>query len=363
MTTEPLVIRALRARAVNVPMKRPLVTGGGAVAVAPLVLIDLETDRGVTGSAYVFAYTSLALAPLARLVENLGGVLEGQPLAPAVIAEMLGGTFRLIGLQGLTAMAAGGIDMAAWDALSKAAGLPLVRMLGGEPRPVRAYNSKGLGLIGADAAGKEAAELQAEGFTAVKVRLGYADVRDDLAVVRAVRAAIGDDAPLMSDYNQCLSAAEAEQRIRVLDDEGLYWVEEPVRFDDFAGHARIRGNVHTPVQTGENCWGVSDMAKALEAGACDYFMADAVKIGGVSGWLEAAALAAACGVPLSSHLFPEVSVHLLGVTRTRHWLEYVDWAEPVLEEPVTIRDGHALVPERPGIGLQWNEEAVARYAA
>lgn len=105
------------------------------------------------------------------------------------------------------------------------------------------------------------------------------------------------------------------------------------------------------------------MAKALEAGACDYFMPDAVKIGGVSGWLKAAALAAPAGVPLSSHLFSEVSVHLLCVTPTCHWLEYVDWAAPVLDEPVVIDNGHALVPDRPGIGIGWNEHAVAKYAA
>ena len=363
MTSEPLRIRSLRARAVNAPMQIPLVTAGGAVTTAPLVLIDLETEEGVTGTSYLFAYTPTALAPLKSLVENLGETLRGDPVAPAALAEKISRTFRLIGLQGLAALAAGGIDTAAWDAVSKAAKLPLVRMLGGEARPIRAYNSKGLGIIGAGAAGEEASALQAEGFTAVKVRLGYPDVQTDLEVVRAVRAAVGEDAALMSDYNQCLTVTEAQQRLRVLDAEGLYWVEEPVRFDDYAGHARIRENIRTPVQTGENCWGVNDMAKALEAGACDYFMPDAVKIGGVSGWLKAAALAVPAGVPLSSHLFPEVSVHLLCVTPTRHWLEYVDWAAPVLNEPVAIDNGHALVPDRPGIGISWNEGAVEKYAA
>ena len=344
-------------------MQRPLVTGGGAVKIAPLVLIDLETREGITGHSYVFAYTPLALAPLKTLVENIGETLRGNALAPAVLEDRLGKTLRLLGLQGLAAMASAGIDTAAWDAVSKAADLPLVRMLGGAARPIPAYNSKGLGLIGPAAAGEEAAALQAEGFNAVKVRLGYPDAKTDLEVVRAVRNAIGDDAPLMSDYNQCLSVTEAQQRLRVLDAEVLYWVEEPVRFDDYAGHARIRENVRTPVQTGENCWGVNDMAKALEAGACDYFMPDAVKIGGVSGWLKAAALAASAGVPLSSHLYPEVSAHLLCVTPTCHWLEFVDWAAPVLNEPVEVRDGHVSASDRPGVGISWNEDAVAKYTA
>jgi len=344
-----------------VPMPRPLRTSGGAVTSAPLVLVDLATEEGPAGSAYIFCYAPLALAPIARLVENLGETLEGDALAPVAIEEKLQKAFRLLGYQGFAGMALAGIDMAAWDAVGQAAGLPLVRLLGGAPRPIPAYNSKGLGIVGAEKAGAEASELLAEGFRALKVRLGYPDVATDLAVVRAVRRAVGEDTPVMSDYNQSLSVAEAQQRLRHLDGEGLYWVEEPTRFDDYAGHAAIRAKAGTPIQLGENCWGPRDMAKALEAGACDYFMIDAMKIGGITGWLRAAALAAARGVPLSSHLFPEVSAHLLAVTPTAHWLEYVDWASSILQQPLTIEDGHALIPERPGIGLAWDEKAVAKY--
>ncbi len=363
MTLETLTLEALRVRAVNVPMPLPLVTGGGSVSTAPLALVDLQTTEGITGSAYVFCYTSAALGPVAALIENLNEVVKGQQVAPLALEEKLGKTFRLIGLQGLTAMAAAGIDMAAWDALAKAAGVPLVRLLGGEPQRIQAYNSKGLGIIGPEAAAEEAERLLAEGFRAVKMRLGYSSAAADVEVVRAVRSAVGEDVALMSDYNQCLSATEAQQRIARLDEQDLRWVEEPVRFDDYSGCARIREQVRTPIQIGENCWGTHDMEKALTAGACDYFMPDAVKIGGVSGWLRAAALAEAIGMPLSSHLFPEISAHLLAVTPTRHWLEYVDWAAPVLQQPVVVGDGHVTPSQSPGIGISWNEAAVSRYKA
>jgi mandelate racemase len=165
----------------------------------------------------------------------------------------------------------------------------------------------------------------------------------------------------MSDYNQALSPAEAESRARVLDAEGLAWIEEPVRFDDYAGCARVAAAAATPIQIGENCWGVHDMQKALDARACDLFMPDLAKIGGVTGWLRAAALAEPVGLPVSTHLFPEVSAHLMTVTPTAHWLEYVDWAAPVLAEPLEIRDGAAVVPERPGNGMRWDEAAVERH--
>ena len=105
------------------------------------------------------------------------------------------------------------------------------------------------------------------------------------------------------------------------------------------------------------------MAKAVDAGACDFFMADAMKIGGITGWLRASALAEAAAIPLSSHLFPEVSTHLLSVAPTRHWLEYVDWANPILKEPLAIEGGCAIVSSAPGIGLEWDEKAVAGFLA
>ena len=144
-------------------------------------------------------------------------------------------------------------------------------------------------------------------------------------------------------------------------DAGPRW--EDLRWaDDDAGHAAIRAVGGAPVQIGENWWGPAAMARSLAAGACDLAMPDAMKIGGVSGWLRAAALADAAGMPLSSHLFPEVSVHLLAASPTAHWLEYVDWAEPVLQSPVRRdADGHAWPGEGPGSGIEWDEAAVARY--
>lgn len=356
-----LTFRSLRARPVNVPLSRPLQTAGGLVGSSPLVLIDLETAEGITGRSYLFCYTPVALQPVVSLLANLQDWIAGDDLAPLTLERKLQGRFRLLGPQGLTGMAMAGLDMAAWDALAQAAGLPLVRLLGGNPDPIPAYNSCGLGLIGPERAAGEAQELVAPGFRAVKARLGYPDARTDLEVVRRVREAIGPEVLLMSDFNQSLSVPEATRRSRLLDGEGLTWIEEPTRADDFAGHALIAREVETPIQLGENWWGPHDMAKSLAAGASDYVMVDAMKIGGVTGWLRAAALAEAAGVPCSSHLFPEISAHLLGVTPTRHWLEYMDLASPILREPLRIDAGLAYPTVRPGTGLEWDEDQVRRF--
>ncbi|HEX4252041.1 MAG TPA: enolase C-terminal domain-like protein, partial [Pseudonocardia sp.] len=204
-------------------------------------------------------------------------------------------------------------------------------------------------------------ELVAEGFHAIKMRLGRPSAGDDLAAVRAVRAAIAPDVTLMADYNQALGLPSALDRCRTLDDEGLSWIEEPVRHDDYAASAQLAAALRTPVQLGENFAGPRALALALEHGACDLVMPDLDRIGGVTGWQAAAALADVAGMPVSSHLFPEVSVHLLAATPTAHWLEYVDWAAPLLLEPLRIVGGVATPPDRPGNGLEWDTAAVTRY--
>jgi mandelate racemase len=360
--TASLTLRGLRARAVVAPMSRPLATGGGAVTRAQLVLVDLFTDEGLTGSSYLFVPTPLVLKPIVELLQNIEPLIRGDTLAPLAIEAKLARHFRLLGLQGLVAIALAGIDMAAWDALAKAHRVPLCRLLGAAPRLIRAYNSCGVGITSPGRAAEEAAELLALGFQAVKVRLGYADARADAEVIRAVRGAVGDAAFLMTDYNQCLSVAEAVNRATVLDHEGIYWIEEPVLADDYAGSAKVAQSARTPVQLGENWWGPHDMAKSLAAGASDYVMPDAMRIGGVSGWLRAAALAESAGTPMSSHLFPEISAHLLAATPTCHWLEYVDWANAVLAEPLVVKDGFVSPSTAPGAGIAWDEAAVKRYA-
>lgn len=362
MSNDRLTIKSFRVRAVHVPMKRPLATAGGAIEFVPLVTLDLETEQGFIGRGYNFTVTPLALKATASLIQEMLTAVKGDAVAPFNIEQKLQKRFRLLGIQGLVYVAFSTIDMAAWDALAQARGVPLATLLGGEIRPIKAYNSCGLGLMGKEKVAAQAIEFLENGFQAMKIRLGYASVREDIEVVRAVRKAVGDTITLMSDYNQGLTPTEALVRCRALDDEGLHWIEEPILADDYAGNALIADNTKTPIQIGENFWGPHDMQKALAAKACDYAMPDLMRIGGVSGWMRSAALAESAGMPMSSHLFPEISAHLLAVTPTCHWLEYVDWAAPILAEPIQIKDGHAIIPDRPGNGMVWDEAALSKYS-
>jgi mandelate racemase len=360
-TLPQLHIRSIQARPVVVPMKRPLRTGSGAVTQAPLLLIDLQAEEGVTGRTYLFGYQPFTLKPLHHLVMALADMIVGDRVAPFEVDRKLQLKAKLLGPAGLVGMALAGLDVACWDALAIGQGLPLAELLGGSAASVPAYNSNGLSIMPAEEAAEEATQLVAEGFGAIKMRVGRTTAAEDLAAVRAVRHRIPNHVLLMADFNQSLSVSEAIHRGRLLDGEGLAWIEEPVRADDFAGCARVAAELKTPVQIGENFSGVYQMMESLNLHASDFVMPDLQRIGGVSGWMRAAALAQAAGCEMSNHLFPEVSAHLLAVTPTCHWLEYVDWASPVLEQPLEVRDGKALVPSRPGSGLVWNEQAVERF--
>lgn len=357
-----LTVRGLRTHTVKIRLDRPLETSGGEVYEAPLVLIDLLTEEGVTGRTYLYCHAPFALEPMANLVLGLEDLIKGDIVAPIAINRKFHRMCRVfLGSRGLMGMAIAGIDMAAWDALAKAAGMPLAVFLGGEAKSIPAYCT--LRAMDPEAATEEAREMIELGVRTFKLKVGYRDVEADVEAIRAFRSAIGEPVRLAVDYNQKLSVPEALRRVRVLDEENLYWIEEPTLADDFEGHARIVLEAATPIRAGENWWSPRDAARSIKVEACDYGMPDVMKIGGVTAWLRVAALAESAGLPLSSHIFPEVSAHLLAVTPTAHLLEYLDFAGPILRQPLKIENGYASVPCGPGTGIEWDEDAVKRYSA
>jgi mandelate racemase len=356
-----LTLRSLACIPVEVPLRYVLGTSAATVRAAPLLLVELQTEEGVVGRSYVFGYRRSGAKAIATVLDEAFGLVRGEAVAPLAIGAKLQRRFALLGVTGVVRMALSALDMALWDALAVAAGKPLTCLLGGSPRPLSAYNSCGLGLMSPQAAADEAEALLEGGMQAVKLRLGHPTLAEDLAVTRAVRARLPDRVELLVDYNQALSRVDALARGGALQSEGVAWLEEPIRHDDLAGNAEIARSLSLPLQLGENFDGPKGMLQALQAGACDLVMPDVARIGGVSGWMQAAGVAEAHGVPMSSHLMPEASAHLLAATPTCHRLEYVDWTDAIAQEPVKIVDGCWPMSDRPGTGLAWDAEAVERY--
>ena len=358
MTKTTSAIRSVKARALVAPISRPVKNAFGVIEAAPLVLIDVATDQGVTGHAYLFGYSKLTLKPLVMLIEEIGRELVGKAIVPFDLMGAMDAKFRLLGWQGLIGMAVSGLDMAFWDALGQIAGKPVVELLGGSPRPMLAYDSYGAVDPAADE--KHLRRSIEQGFRGIKIKGGYGDAANDERVVKGVRALLGPDVALMIDFNQSLDPEEAKRRIARLAPYDLTWVEEPVPQENLCGHAEVRKSSPIPIQAGENWWFPRGFAEAIATGASDFIMPDLMKVGGVTGWLRVAAQAEAASIPMSSHLFAEASAHMLAVTPTAHWLEVLDFAGSILASPIRIVDG-TLTARGPGLGLEWNETGVSKY--
>ena len=357
-----LTFKSIRARAVVLKLKRPIVAKIATIPDWPLILIDLFTEEGVIGRSYLEPYTIKTMRYLIPALQDFGEMLRGRPVAPAELYDLARKSLHFVGYEGQSMIAVSGLDMAAWDALAKASNVPLCVLLGGSVGPVKAYNSNGLWLQPPKVLAPDAIELRDEGgFAGLKLRLGRDRARDDIAAIETVRAAVGEDIELMADFNQGLNFADALQRCHMIDDAGLAWIEEPIVYDNLDGYVQLAAELKTPIQIGENFYGPRDLHTALQRKACDLVMPDFMRIGGVTGWLRSAAVAGVAGIPMSTHLYPEVGAHVMRVTETAHWLEWQDWADPILQTPYEIRDGLLHIPNLPGVGLEWNEDVVAAH--
>jgi mandelate racemase len=364
MSFETLTLKSIQARPVVLKLKRPVVARIATFAEWPLILIDLYTEEGVIGRSYLEPYLPRSMRYLIPALHDLGEMLKGRRLAPIEFYEAARKSLHFVGYEGMSMIAVAGIDMAAWDALARAAGVPLCVLLGGSIDAVPAYSSNGLWLRSPEEVASEAIELREEGgFQGLKLRLGRERLADDLATIDAVREAVGSEMSLMVDFNQGLQLGEALERCHAIDNLGLAWIEEPIVYDNLEGYARLTADLKTPVQIGENFYGPRALYTALQMKACDYVMPDFMRIGGVTGWQRAAAIAAAAGIPISTHLYPEAAAHVMRVTEAAHWLEWQDWANPILQQPYQVEDGKLHIPNVPGVGLEWDEKAVAAHGA
>ena len=347
----------------SVPLPRPVRTASHDHAHADTVVVEMRTDQGLVGSGYCFAFGAHRARALAALVEDLVPLWEGRD--PAAARAHFAAAWRAInfvGHAGVAMMALAALDTACWDLAARAAGLPLVRYLGGERTRVPTYASAGLWLdYTLDELLAEAARFRAQGHRAMKLRIGRPRPAEDVERVRRVREALGPDVGLLVDVNQGWDEATAIRVGRELEAFDLYWLEEPLPYQDLEGCARVAAALTVPVATGETDYGSRAIKRHLELRAADVLMPDLQRMGGVSGFLDAATLCRAWHQPVSSHLFTEASCHLLAAVENGLILEHMPWWEALYTEPLTVADGHVLVPDRPGLGVDLAPAALARF--
>lgn len=357
MTTD-VKVRELKVRPLDFKLARPLETAGGNIASWPVVLLDLHTSAGIVGVGFVACFLPLLVKPVVSLTQDLGKLIEGDPLRPRDIDAKLRAMSRLIGTQGPLAMAVTLIEIAAWDALAKIAALPLCRLLGSAPRALPIYMT----IPAMTPARVRELTQQAldRNYAGLKLKIGHADPAQDIALIEAARSVCGTDFPIMADFNQALSVPDAMRRIRQLDDLGLAWFEEPTDAKNVAGHRRIAEAARTPISLGENWHSPLEAAENMRRGAADLAMPNIIAIGGISAWLKTAAIAEVHGIPVSGHSYPEISTNLLPLTPMAHWLEHADIFDDLFQNPVKPVDGTLAASESPGVGIAWDEAVVAR---
>lgn len=359
-------ITRLRTTVVDLPIDPPILSAIFEIRSTTCILCFLETDAGLVGEGMVHAINGQRAGVLHAMVQSLEPMVLGlDPTLGGSVNARAWKELNFLGYEGVTIQALAGIDAALWDLRGKAAGLNVSRLIGAVRTAVPVYASGGLWLSSSiDALQSEAAAFVAQGFRAMKTRVGPTDPVAMVARVRAVREAIGPDIGLMVDANQQMTVKQAIRIGRMMEDLDLLWFEEPVICHDHEGEAAIAAALDTPIASGETVHTHRGVLRMLQAGSADILMPDVQRMGGPTEFLKAAALCEAFHTPVSSHLFPEISLPLLAAIPGAYYLEHMPWFEPLYGRAVTLdRHGHAVVPDGPGWGVAFDPAAIRRFAA
>ena len=354
-----------RTRAVAVPLERPFLAGGlHMIERIPFALLELRTDEGLTGLGCAFSLSERPFGAIKAAVDGLSEEAVGEnPLEPERIAAKLNRAFSWGGPVGVVNMAMAAVDFALWDIAGKAYGQPLYRLLGGHRDRVPCYYS---GALWRDFSLKElegAAQAALEqGFRAMKMRMGSESPQGEEARAKAVREAIGPEVDLLVDINQGWTPHHAIRMGRMLERYEFGWLEDPVSHQDVSGSARVAAALDMPVCAGEYHYGKEPFLRLLNAQAMDIAMVDLLRVGGITEWRKAAAFAETFCVPVASHLLPEIAVHLVAAVPNGLTVEYMPWSLPLFLETPRVQDGMMVLPEKPGLGLELDEEKVSRWS-
>ncbi|MDB2662478.1 hypothetical protein N9Y61_01405 [Paracoccaceae bacterium] len=329
----------------------PLLTASGKLTNAALVLVKITSKCGAEGHSYLFSPNAKLLPALACAVSVAFEEVKGKSCSPETNTDYLLDKFKLFGGTGILTMAFAAIDMASWDLLGHALGKPLYRLWGGTKTTISSYESSGLSIGSFGQVLDQAETFISNGNSRMKVRLGYETVKEEVTLLSRLKDELGDQIELMVDYNQGLTVDQAFERCKELDDLGLKWIEEPILADMLEKAADLTAATKTPIQLGENLWSLTEVERALNLGASDYLMPDVAKIGGATQWLRAAKMAEKHGVKVSSHLYPEISAHLMASISNAHYLEYADWTKLQFSGHQSPQNNQVMLSDISGVGL------------
>ena len=355
-------VTALRTVPVVLPLDRPIGNATAQISQFSCIAVYVDTDEGVTGENLIFTIRPEQHKLLDTMVHVLADAVIGRhPDHVAAFWQEAWRRINFIGFSGVSIMGISAIDGALWDLRGKAANRSISALLGRCRDAVPAYASGGLWLTqNRDEITEQAGQFASQGFAGVKLRLaGRAEI--DIPRIAAVRDAIGPNESLMVDANQALDASTALTLARAMEPYGIAWFEEPVPAHDLAHSAQIAAALDMPIASGENEYTIHGFRRMLELGAADILMPDLQRVGGVSEFARVGALAAAYDAPVSSHLFPEMSLQLMASIPNATVIEHLEWFAPLYRESMEMAQGAIVVPDRPGWGFTLDPDAIAHY--
>jgi L-alanine-DL-glutamate epimerase-like enolase superfamily enzyme len=354
-------VTRVETRCVTVKLDKPIGSALGQLHSFGCILVFVHCDSGIVGENLIFTLNARRTRVLQSMVEEMADLVIGRDAGH--IAGFWARAWRdinFLGHKGVPVVGISALDGALWDALGKMSNLPLYRILGGAQDRVPVYHSGGLWLSSSDKElVAEAERFAAAGFRAMKMRLGSPEPATDVARVRAVRTAIGPKIKLMADANQGLTESQAIRLGRALEEFDLTWFEEPLPAWDLDGLARVAAALETPIASGETEYTRYGFRRMLELRSADILMPDLQRVGGVSEFIRVGHMAESYDIPVSSHLFPETSLQVLGALANTIYLEYMPWFSKLYNETIEFAEGHAIVPERPGWGFTFSQDYVS----
>ena len=357
-------IQKVIVEVLETPVQLEYVAAGHATSNNYHVLVRIRVAGGLEGIGYNVLTRGALLKSLAHAIEELGQLLVGMDaLDIEACRRKLEKASEWFGPGGMICMAIAPLDIALWDIKGKAAGQPLYRLLGGSRDRVRVYASDGMWYsVGVDELVRAAQHHVAQGYDMLKLRLGHeVNPAAETRRVRAVREAVGPDVQLMVDIAETWSFHQAVAGGRALQDAGIVWLEDPVNHQDEAGLAHIAQTLDVPVTGGEHLYGLAPFARLISTRAVDVAIIDLSRVGGITPWLKVAAMAEAIGMPVAGHVVTEVHAHLLAAVPNGHLVEYMPRSEPILRTRLKLEQSTLLAPTGPGLGLELDEAACARY--
>ena len=354
-------VTRVETRCVRIKLVKPISSALGQLHSLGCILVFVHCDSGIVGENLIFTLNARRTRVLQSMVEEMADLVIGHDAGH--IASFWARAWRdinFLGHKGVPVVGISALDGALWDALGKMSNLPLYRILGGAQDRVPVYHSGGLWLSYSEKElVAEAERFAGAGFRAMKMRLGSSEPATDVARVRAVRTAIGPKIKLMADANQGLTESQAIRLGRALEEFDLTWFEEPLPAWDLDGLARVAAALDTPIASGETEYTRYGFRRMLELRSADVLMPDLQRVGGVSEFMRVGHMAESYDIPVSSHLFPETSLQVLGALANTIYLEYMPWFSKLYNETIEFAEGHAIVPERPGWGFTFNQDYVS----